>query len=133
MHLQNGSLLKDIFIVYGIASSSTHTLTQFELIISKLDKIIPLVHTFIPSFPSQLLGLRFFSLFEFLLAVLVVSVETGLMKNAFTVLAVGQVSSNLAELAVILILSELNSFEEILGVVGFSGFGDILFNGEIED
>jgi len=62
-----------------------------------------------------------------------VSVETGLMKNAFTVLAVGQVSSNLAELAVILILSELNSFEEILGVVGFSGFGDILFNGEIED
>ena len=55
------------------------------------------------------------------------------MKNAFTVLAVGQVSSNLAELAVILILSELNSFEEILGVVGFSGFGDILFDGEIED
>lgn len=60
-------------------------------------------------------------------------VETVQMKNALTILAIGQLASNLAELAYILTLSKFDSFEEILGVVGLSRLSDILLDGEIEN
>lgn len=57
------------------------------------------------------------------------SVQTVDVIYSFTIGAVGELASDLTELAYILALSELDCFEEVLGVVGFAGFGDVFLDG----
>lgn len=55
------------------------------------------------------------------------------MEKELAVRTTLKVSHRLACLTYLLLLPELNSLKEVLGVVGLSGFGHVAFDGEIEN